>query len=74
MTPAARLVAPLTCVLILLACTHEAPLAEAGSERLPRRAWLPAEEPRALVLAVHGFNDYSNQSNPCSHNKTPVFP
>ena len=28
--------------------------------RLPFRRWLPAEQPRALVLALHGFNDYSN--------------
>jgi acylglycerol lipase len=60
MRPVAGLVALLACVLALLACAHEAPLAEAGSERLPRRAWLPAGEPRAVVLAVHGFNDYSN--------------
>lgn len=28
--------------------------------RLPLRRWLPAKHPRALVLALHGFNDYSN--------------
>jgi len=28
--------------------------------RLPVRAWLPAGEPEAVVLGVHGFNDYSN--------------
>lgn len=28
---------------------------------LPLRAWLPAEdEPKAAVIALHGFNDYSN--------------
>lgn len=27
---------------------------------LPLRRWLPDEMPRALVLALHGFNDYSN--------------
>lgn len=27
--------------------------------RLPLRAWLPAEAPRAAILAVHGLNDYS---------------
>lgn len=26
---------------------------------LPLRAWLPEERPRAVVLALHGFNDYS---------------
>ena len=28
--------------------------------RLPLRAWLPEGEPRAVILALHGFNDYSN--------------
>jgi len=29
--------------------------------RLPMRAWLPAKGPvKAVVLALHGFNDYSN--------------
>ena len=27
---------------------------------LPLRQWRPADRPRALVLALHGFNDYSN--------------
>ncbi len=27
---------------------------------LPLRRWLPRGEPRAVVLALHGFNDYSN--------------
>lgn len=27
---------------------------------LPVRIWLPEGEPKAVVLAVHGFNDYSN--------------
>ena len=26
---------------------------------LPLRAWLPDEPPRAVILALHGFNDYS---------------
>lgn len=26
---------------------------------LPMRDWLPAEEPRAVILALHGFGDYS---------------
>jgi len=26
---------------------------------LPVRRWLPAQDPKAVVLAVHGFNDYS---------------
>lgn len=28
--------------------------------QLPLRAWLPKDEPRAVVVALHGFNDYSN--------------
>ncbi len=27
---------------------------------LPMRSWLPDGDPQAVVLAVHGFNDYSN--------------
>jgi acylglycerol lipase len=26
--------------------------------RLPLRAWLPAQTPRAVLIALHGFNDY----------------
>lgn len=29
-------------------------------QRLPLRAWLPEAEPGAVVLALHGMNDYSN--------------
>jgi acylglycerol lipase len=43
-----------------LACapTPAPPLTDQSN--LPRRAWLPDGPPRAVVLAVHGFNDYSN--------------
>jgi acylglycerol lipase len=27
---------------------------------LPLRVWLPEGEPKAVILALHGFNDYSN--------------
>ena len=27
---------------------------------LPLRVWTPQEKPRAVILALHGFNDYSN--------------
>lgn len=27
---------------------------------LPVRSWLPEGEPRAVIVALHGFNDYSN--------------
>jgi acylglycerol lipase len=29
-------------------------------ERLPLRKWLPQGEPKAVILALHGFNDYGN--------------
>jgi acylglycerol lipase len=29
-------------------------------ERLPLRKWLPPGPPRAVILALHGFNDYSH--------------
>lgn len=30
------------------------------NQRLPMRVWLPEAEPGAVVLALHGMNDYSN--------------
>jgi acylglycerol lipase len=46
--------------LALLGCAPSTP-PPAEPHDLPRRAWLPADSPpRAVVLAVHGFNDYSN--------------
>jgi len=44
----------------LFACTQGPPGHLAGEPDLPRREWLPDQPPRAVVLAVHGFNDYSN--------------
>ncbi len=32
----------------------------ADGARLPLRVWLPEGKPSAVVLALHGFNDYSN--------------
>lgn len=32
----------------------------ADGMRLPLRAWKPDGQPKAVVLALHGFNDYSN--------------
>jgi acylglycerol lipase len=32
----------------------------ADGARLPLRTWLPRREPKAVILALHGFNDYSN--------------
>ncbi len=36
------------------------PFVAADGTRLPMRRWLPHGETRAVVLALHGFNDYSN--------------
>jgi acylglycerol lipase len=35
-------------------------LIASGGARLPLRAWLPDGRPRAVILGLHGFNDYSN--------------
>jgi acylglycerol lipase len=32
----------------------------ADGAALPLRQWLPGDQPRAVILALHGFNDYSN--------------
>jgi acylglycerol lipase len=39
---------------------------EDGSS-LPLRHWLPATEPRAVLIALHGFNDYSNFFDQAGH-------
>jgi len=39
--------------------TEDAFIASDGT-RLPLRKWLPKGEVKAVVLALHGFNDYSN--------------
>lgn len=60
MTALAR---PLVCFVIglgLFACAPTPPLHLAADGELPRREWLPEGPPRAVILAVHGFNDYSN--------------
>ena len=39
---------------------------------LPRRDWLPDDTPpRAVILAVHGFNDYSNAFDDVRHLSPP---
>ncbi len=38
-------------------------LTEDGA-RLPLRHWLPKTEPRAVIIALHGFNDYSHFFDP----------
>ena len=38
----------------------EAALTTTDALDLPMRHWLPQGEPKAVILALHGFNDYSN--------------
>ena len=38
--------------------THQVLVASDGAH-LPLRFWLPEDKPRAVILALHGFNDYS---------------
>ena len=51
----------LLAAMALPACTTTPiPARFADGTSLPRRAWLPEGPPQAVILAVHGFNDYSN--------------
>ena len=38
----------------------DAMLVAADGAELPLRRWLPAGPPQAIILALHGFNDYAN--------------
>jgi acylglycerol lipase len=53
---------PLAFALALAACAvgPPPPPADAAAAPPPHRSWLPEQEPEAVILAVHGFNDYSN--------------
>ena len=43
-------------------------LVMADGARLPLYRWLPADKPRAVILALHGFNDYANAfAEPAAH-------
>jgi alpha-beta hydrolase superfamily lysophospholipase len=53
-------IASLLAAVALLGCTQTPSGRLVGEADLPRRDWLPDAPPRAVVLAVHGFNDYSN--------------
>jgi alpha-beta hydrolase superfamily lysophospholipase len=69
-------VAWLIVVLVLAGCAGEVPvpadtatgtpeiegnmLVAADGARLPLRAWLPEGKPKAVILGLHGFNDYSH--------------
>jgi len=39
---------------------EEHAIVTADGVRLPLRQWLPTTKPKAVILALHGFNDYSN--------------
>lgn len=54
-TPAVRDAGPVTQSAQI---TENALIMPDGS-RLPLRSWLPEGEPQAIILALHGFNDYS---------------
>jgi acylglycerol lipase len=38
----------------------EAAFTTTDAQTLPMRRWLPPGEPKTVILALHGFNDYSN--------------
>jgi alpha-beta hydrolase superfamily lysophospholipase len=46
--------------MVALGCAPTPLPAFTDQASLPRRTWLPEGSPRAVILAVHGFNDYSN--------------
>jgi acylglycerol lipase len=60
MTAVARTLAVAVAALALVACASAPPPAATERVQLSRRDWLPDAPPRAVILAVHGFNDYSN--------------
>jgi acylglycerol lipase len=45
--------------LSMLACSTTGGDPRGESASVPRRQWLPDDPPRAIILALHGFNDYS---------------
>ena len=44
----------------MLACSTASDPVAVDSASLPRRQWLPDRPPRAAILTLHGFNDYSH--------------
>lgn len=49
--------AALAAAILLAACTPQGP--SVVDSEVPQRAWVPDAPPRAVILALHGFNDYS---------------
>jgi acylglycerol lipase len=56
----ARMVVAVLAGTGLLACAQTPSGQLAGEASLPRREWVPEQPARAVILAVHGFNDYGN--------------
>lgn len=56
--PARRRPAALLAVLLMASCAGSDP-PEVAPDDVARRAWTPDEPPQAVILALHGFNDYS---------------
>jgi acylglycerol lipase len=56
----AHLVVALLAGIGLLGCAPTPPIHPTEGGNLARREWLPDRPPRAVILAVHGFNDYGN--------------
>ena len=57
--PSVAVVGPFTAPSLQPHFTDSAFIAADGN-RLPLRRWLPRGEPKAVILGLHGFNDYSN--------------
>ncbi len=51
---------PLVTPRLPLASLQDDRFVTADGTELPLRRWLPDGAPRAVILALHGFNDYSN--------------
>jgi acylglycerol lipase len=54
------LVAVALTATVALACAPTPVPVLTDQASLPRRDWLPEASPQAVILTVHGFNDYSN--------------
>lgn len=55
-----RQLTALVIALGLLGCAPAPPQPSNGLSAPAHRVWLPETEPKAVILALHGFNDYSN--------------
>lgn len=55
-----RRLAALAAMTVGLTACVAAPPAPGDGTAIPRRSWVPDSSPRAVILATHGFNDYSN--------------